>query len=166
MVGDSLQLGMKNSNELNTLGKQSFLLFLPHIQGPFTEARVGFEPGSAFTPFGYFFLLVYTNPGPLLFERNFINPGQTCSTQVGNIFPVLAKLWDRIYHDGIYYVRIWLSNSADLFLYAVISFFIKDLLERKSSQPVFTWRSSHISPTRVLNRVTRQGGLTRLSCKR
>ena len=51
---------------------------------PFTRARVGFEPGSSLS--GIFFL-VYMNPSPLLFEIYFINPGETCSTWVGYIFP-------------------------------------------------------------------------------
>ena len=47
-----------------------------------------------------------------------------------------------------------LSNSADRFLYAVISFFVKDLPERKSSQTVFMKKLSkfshlHTSPTQV-----------------
>ena len=54
--------------------------------GPFTRARVGFEPGSDLSLSGIFFL-VYMNPSPLLFETYFINPRETCSTWVGYIFP-------------------------------------------------------------------------------
>ena len=103
------------------------------------RVRVGFEPGSALTPSGIFFL-VYMNPGPLLFETYFINPGQTCLTWVGNIFPSQQSYVIEFIMAG-FITFVWLSNSADLFLYAVISFFIKDLPERKSSQPVFTWRN-------------------------
>ena len=52
---------------------------------------------------------------------------------------ILPKLWHRIYHGGIYYgsyefLIVWIFS----FIRGYISFFIKDLPERKSSQPVFT----------------------------
>ena len=49
--------------------------------GPFTQARVDFQPGSAHHPW-FFFFLVYMNPGWALFKTCFSNPDQLCTTRV------------------------------------------------------------------------------------